>query len=204
MSWGLSHPCLVLEKFRPSEFGKRNAARQPKLGWRQKGLQEVLLCKSNDAITVLKAVRVRYFFTVTFALTSGININIYKHKCRLKVYFTAEKYISKFHIVYRKQTWWVEQSTILQFISKTPTRSWQNWWQGPWNHRLLMWLHRRCACEEGDSVWGDTAPASALKDEHPEERTTRKYYWEKQTWVTLTFIEVYAVPSQHMVTSSSL
>lgn len=55
---------------------------------------------------MLNAVKAESYLTVTAfkQLRAGININIYAQKSRLKVYITAEKYMSwvRFHIVYRK------------------------------------------------------------------------------------------------------
>ena len=45
---------------------------------------------------MLDAVKAESYLTVTVfkQLRAGININIYAHKSRLKVYITAEKYMS--------------------------------------------------------------------------------------------------------------
>lgn len=70
---------------------------------------------------MLKAVKAKSYLTVTVfkQLCAGININIYAHKSRIKVYNTAEKYMSsvKFHIVYRKQS---NELNVAQSYSKTP------------------------------------------------------------------------------------
>lgn len=64
------------------------------------------------------------YLTVTLfkQLRAGININIYAHKSRLKVYITAEKYMSRviFHIVYRNK---LDELNEAQSYSKTPKPS---------------------------------------------------------------------------------
>lgn len=99
MNGDVSQPCDVLKKLRLSELNKKFAPSPPKAGGEDEelrdvqGLQTARIWAHNVKKLLWPDAILQWHFLKQ--LRAGININIYAHKLRLKVYITAEKYMSE-------------------------------------------------------------------------------------------------------------